>query len=379
MQFPSHSRMPMLSLRLVTRVGVAFLAVAMWVDVSRAEPYLAVRNGFKCSQCHVNRTGGGKRTDFGFIFTQTALPVWKPKPEASGLLGKLRSPMQNEFVSFGANFRLNSRLIFLDDPPNFFGFDVSEGNLYVEAKFGDSLSFYIDENVAPGPASSREAFGLVSLPANGYLKFGRMLLPYGFRLLDDNAFIREVTGFTYANQDLGIEFGMEPGPLSFVVALSNGTQGASESNRSKQISSVVQGVYRDFRVGSSFSWNDGPNANRMAAGAFGGFNLGRFTALLEFDYIRDRDETLGTQVEQLLSYGELDFLVKRGLNLKFVWEIHDPDKDLTENHRDRFTFGVEAFPLPFTQISLFYYLRRDIPQKPFDDDDTLLLQFHFFF
>jgi len=348
----------------------------------QAEPYLAVRNGFKCSQCHVNRTGGGKRTDFGFLFTQTALPIRKPKPEGSGVLGKLRSPLQSEFVSFGANFRLNSRTVFHRDSdiPDDFGFDVSEGNLYVHAKFGDSLSFYIDQTVAPGSASNREAFGLVEhLPANGYLKFGRMLLPYGFRLLDDDAFIRQVTGFTYANQDLGVEYGVEPGPLSVVVALSNGTQGASENNKAKQVSTVVQRVKRHYRVGGSGSYNDGPGANRLVAGAFAGFSMGRITALFEADFVRDRDEGAGTEVEQLAVFGEVDFLLMRGLNLKFAYGVHDPDTRLKENHRDRFTFGIEVFPVAFTQVSVFYYLRRDIPQNSLADDDTLLAQFHFFF
>src|SRR5271156_4035453 len=67
---------------------------------AHAEPYLAVANGYKCGQCHVNPTGGGERTPFGEIFSQTVLPAQQLDTGKDLWTGQL-----NRFISLGGDLR----------------------------------------------------------------------------------------------------------------------------------------------------------------------------------------------------------------------------------------------------------------------------------
>ncbi len=367
--------------------GLAGMIGMAAVDPSGAvaadEPYLAVRTGFRCAVCHTNRTGGGKRNDFGVVFAQTRLPM---KVTGLGKEGSFVATRITDLLSLGADLRVNTSREFTGTNPK--NPLISEGNIYVEARvIPDRLTIYADQIVAPGSPRTREIFVLLSgLPAESYLKVGKFFLPYGLRLLDDGEFIRQTTGFNYTNSDQGIELGVEPGTLSLAVALTNGTQGAAENNSSKQVSGLASLVFSRFRVGASASRNDAPAGRQDVVGAFGGFRLGRFAFLGEFDYIFvDPPEQLPAGFpddpdlgDQFAAFVEGDLLLARGLNVKVTYGFLDPDRGIGENARTRLRFGVEPFITQFLQVSIFYTLLEDIPQAT-ADRDKLTVELHGFF
>jgi hypothetical protein len=324
-----------------------------------AEPYLALRTGLKCSACHTNRTGGGNRNTFGAIFAQTQLP-WKP--------GTFVSKNLTNFLQIGWDLRVAGSGTFRSSTPRT-SIDLEEAQLYAAAELLQSrLVLYIDQTVGPERAVAREAFGMVKgLPAQSYVKAGKFLLPYGLRLQDNAEYIRERTGFTYYTPDQGVEIGLEPGPLAFQVALTNGNAGATENDNGKEVTSSASVTFRRFRLGASASMNDATDNRRQVVGGFGGFTVGPLVVLGELDHVRDQPVS-GDTVKQLIAYGEADWLLVRGLNAKVTYGWLDPNTDIAENEKVRARFGLEFFPSPFLRFAGFYTLLQDIPQATTDLD-----------
>ena len=334
-----------------------------------AEPYLSVRTGLQCSQCHVNRTGGGGRTAFGAIYAQTRLPMTQRI---------YRNRAITDYLALSGNVRWVAAASVSGDTPRT-NFDLTQVNIQAEVRLiPDVLALYIDESLGPRSAEAREAFILIEdLPLDGYIKAGKFILPYGLRLLDDQEFIRKRSGFNFANPDQGVEVGIEPGPLSLFLSVTNGVQGAAENNDSKQVTATAALVLPRFRVGASASRNPGLTAARDVIGGFAGFNLGRLTFLGELDLITDRADT-GGEVEQFAAYVEGNLLLAAGLNAKVTYGYLDPNAAIGENARTRLRFGLETFPTQFVQVSAFYTLLEDIPQST-TDVDRLSLELHLFF
>ncbi len=334
-----------------------------WIQ---AEPYLAMRTGFKCSQCHVNRTGGGKRTDFGLIYSQTNLYMKFIRPaNGSGFFsGKL-----NQSISMGANFRTDDISLFdyqstTGEKADFSNNSrISEANIYLQFDaIPDVLTVYVDQTLAPG-AANREFFGVIqNLPLDSYVKVGRMLLPFGLRLRDDDAFIRNGTGYTYNRHDTAVEVGVEPGPFSLV---SNMTE--------NELSLMGSTVFRKIRIGGSFARNI-KRSGDFVFGAFAGMNFGRFTLLGEGDFINDGD------IDRFAGIAELNFLIQRGLNFKVAYEFFDRNRDISNENdgQERITLGLEPFITQFLQVGIFYRINRFIPQNVPLNQDQLTIQFHVF-
>jgi hypothetical protein len=352
-----------------------------------AEPYLAIRTGAKCMSCHVNPTGGGKRSEYGNIYAQTALAAARldpapgrtaetPPPDADGMwTGKL-----NDYVAVGADARANLDAGDVPNEEDTLAFDLKSVQLYLDLQpIPNRLSLYVDQRVAPGAAQNREAYALLwSASRTAYLKAGRLFQPYGLRLEDDSAFVRQVTGINFTSSDDGVEGGLELGSWSAYLAITNGTAGGAETNKGKQWSALVSFVRPDWRVGASFNFNDNDAADRRMQNVFAGLRTGIVSWLGEADYVVDDDAT-GWRRKLWAGLLEGNAELARGHNLKLTYEYYDPDLDVDEDQRERYSLVWEYVPFQFTQFRAGYRDNRGIPQNNAQNANQLFLQWHAFF
>jgi len=351
----------------------------------RAEAYLAIQEGYKCSKCHVNMTGGGKRTDFGNIYVQTRLANkfldWRglfddeeeidednpigPDSRSSFFSGRL-----NDYIAIGGDLRMRYERTDTPNNPTQDVFNQSKQNLYLEINLiPEHVTFY---QTLAGGGDAREIFGLVQWDSY-YLKAGEFFLPYGLRLLDDSAVTRAVTGFTYGTTDAGVEIGYEPDHWAVHLAATNGTGASLENNRNKRLTASLAYVRKGFRVGGSFSTNkDAQGVETIIYGVHGGAQLGRVGILAATDIIDDSVD------KEFVSILEFNLLLSRGNNLKFSYEYHDPSDVIAQNVRERYSLVWEPFLNQFTQFRAGVRENRGIPQSNAQNRTEYFLEFHLF-
>jgi hypothetical protein len=324
----------------------------------------------------MNRTGGGIRTSFGSIYTQTILPTrllrWRDG-------GNLLPANPDARFAFGANVRAQYLNVTSEDREDISSFEIPEANLYGELRLAPGrLSLYLDQKVGPSGASARELFGLLSWrKGRAYLKVGKFLPPFGWRLPDDAAFIRQFSGFTYINPDIGVEFGAEPGKWSIHLAAVNGSGGGSDDDRSKKLTLLTVRRFDRWRVGVSGANNIDDDATTTYAGLLGGANFGRLALLAEGDWV---ESSQGNQVtRRLLGLIEADVLVTRGLNIKLARDWIDPDRDVRTDDRTRDSLGLEFIPYPFLQLRWFVRRLDGPPQVAGSRDTQVDFEVHVFF
>lgn len=348
---------------------------ALFTD-ARAEPWIAVKEGLKCTACHVNPSGGGMRTEYGNLYAQMQLAATQLlAADADRWTGRL-----NRHVALGGNLRADARHIEIPNQPSQTLFELDEARLYLLfSPVPGRVDVYLDQRVAPGSSLNREAYARYSSESgNWYVKAGQMYLPYGLRLEDDSAFIRRVPGINFTTPDSGVEVGWEDARWSAQLALSNGTAGATEVDNGKQISTRLEYIDSGWRAGVSVNTNDTDAGTRNMQSLFAGLRTGPVAWLAEVDFIRDDSFTRNALTQQAALI-EANWSFRQGHNLKVTAELLEPDADADSDERQRYSIYWEYFPFEFTQVRFGTRMHDDNRGVDLQNRTVVVLQLHGFF
>jgi hypothetical protein len=342
---------------------------------AHGEPYLAVQTGFKCGQCHVNPTGGGERTVFGNVFAQTQLAANHLDTGSDIWTGEI-----NRFLSIGGDLRGQAQFTKQPNTSSTDSFSFEQARVYASANvIPQRLFVSVDEQVGPGGALNREAYGVYwSANHDWYVKAGQMYLPFGFRLQDQSALVQQITGINMTTPDQGVEFGVERGHWDAQLAITNGTASGPEVDHGKQYSGQLIYVESIWRVGLAANINNAAAGNKFAGGLFGGLRTGPVSWLGQVDVIDDKSLAVATGRE-LATLLEANWRIAQGHNLKLTHEYLDPNRNVSNDGQTRYSLVYEMTPIQYVQIRAGFRYSDGIPQAPTQHLKVGFVELHGFF
>ncbi|WP_157960359.1 hypothetical protein [Marinimicrobium alkaliphilum] len=312
-----------------------------------AEPYLAVQTGHACAACHVNPTGGGARNRYGAFFGSQNLPV------NAGDIASFDDGQLNALLRIGGDLRFNLSETERDERDVDRGFNTHSGQVYLTVTPENSpVLLHLDQQVTPGGSRMREAFILARVGERHYVKAGNLFLPYGLRLQDDAAFIREASQVNFQNSEQGVEVGLGFGRSLINVALTNGTSSASNNDGRFQAVTRAEYVHDGWRVGAGYMLNDAAAGERHLGNVFGGLRWGDYGLLLEVARLEDQSVLNEEGEPEVAHVGllEINWRPAQGYNVKFTNEFLDPDTGTADNERRRHSLVFEYTPIAHLQV-----------------------------
>jgi hypothetical protein len=342
-------------------------------QIAVAEPYLAVQTGYKCVACHVNPTGGGLRNSFGLVYAENVMPANKLPAGAPVWLGDV----VKDIVRIGGDLRTDWSRTTVPQSPTQQQFALEQFRLYADISvIPNLLGLYVDEEVAPGAPQTMEAYARYGNTSNWYLKAGQFYLPFGWRLQDQTALVRQVTGINMTTPDKGIEFGLERPNWSGQLDLTNGSANTGTGS-GYQVTGQLVRVQSIWRLGVAGSFTQANAGDRQMYGLFAGVKTGPIAWLGEVDLVRQAGFPEGTRT-MLPALVEADWLVCRGNNLKLTYEFSDPERSVANNEQTRWSAVYEFTPIPFLQARAGFRRYQGIPQNNLQNETFGFVELHVF-
>lgn len=376
-------------MRSMPRVFLVVLLLASTAALITARPattvpLYAARQGLQCQSCHFDPNGGGPRNEFGFGFAKNR---HAPEPETSGEFADLAltnrvSETMPLYVGVNQRFMLLGSEQTADDGLDRLGFFNMENALHLTFQPHAKLTMVYTRDGFNEASRSRDAYGLLALPAGHYLKAGQFRIPFGLRMDDHtvatrNGFLdfqtqQRLLPYDPRLTNRGVELGGEHGGMFGRAAWTEHAEDAAGplGNRSKSQTVTAKlgysvpayqggiSVFDDWSREDPNSFGDRARATRW--GYYGMTRMGPFALLGEV--VAGTDEyTVGdpaqplAKVNSLGYFAQLDYAPAREWNFRVRYDRMELDRSSDALLRDsnsymRMALEGEYVPVPFAEL-----------------------------
>ena len=344
-----------------------------------ALPRFAVRLGNKCIDCHYNPTGGIIRNEDGFFYGQNMLSMISPRAKEFSM-----SPNLNDNISIGMDLR--GQFLYSQEK-NRTDFQSMAGSIYGRIGLSKKINIITRYDFRQ---QIWEAYGVLQiLPNNGYIKGGSFQPNYGIRLDDHTAYTRGGDFFLLFQNgarkgliydpfyvEAGGELGLYISDFIFFTSsigtnLNNPTLTKDPTYTARLEFNPTFGEL-GLMFGGSYAAAKVPQTTQFYGG-FAGIGYDRFSILAEFDRAED---LLADNTNSHMLMAQATYIITLGLEAYARYDWLDLNADAETGTIAHLILGFEFIPYSFIEIRPQY---RFIIEDPTIDNDSVVLQFHFWY
>ncbi len=378
---------------------LCFIFIIISTNQSYSLPRFSLRLDGKCSDCHVNPTGGEMRNHDGWTWSKNSLAMISPHKEFE---------MTNKIapnIEFGFDFRGNY-LIGKNEPltkSTKSDFQRMEGSIYTSVSLAQKIQAYARYDFIWG---IWEAYGLAKvLPNNGYIKGGSFMPNYGIRIDDHTAYIKGGDlGYLFATHkrqgliydptyvETGVEIGQYISDFAFITAsvghpnsslygspnlFSSDPTYTARIEFTPEVSNLFSlsfggsfASFKDQRLDKNFK-TIYPNVNMF--GGFAGISIGEFVLEGEFDMAKDYMQFDSSTTAMMV---QAAYTVTKGIDAVVRYDRFDPNIKLSSDDHSRIVLGLEIQPYSFVEIRPQYRIQMEHPDVK---NNSFVAQFHIFY
>ena len=362
-------------------VAASLVALAFLPRTGKTVPLYAARTGLMCQSCHFDPNGGGPRNEFGFAYAKNRHSLEPDTTEAWKDLS-LKNRVGDEFPLY---FGLNQRFMLLGsrqdapagDPTDRVGFWNMQNSIFAAFQPHAKLTLVYNLEAVGTSYESRDAFAVIGIGADHYLKAGQFRVPFGLRV-DDHTVATRNSFLDYQNQarflpydprrvDRGVELGGGHGNLFARASFTNGTSVNTPPNDQQHPQAVAAKLGYNmsaYQGGLSVydSWARDPfDATKSGRATRWGYyalaHHGPVALIGELAAGTDQVWEAGavTRTNSLAGFAEADWAPHRAYNLRLRYDRLELNRSSDEgidavNSWNRYALEGEWVPVPFAEL-----------------------------